>query len=238
MKKILILAALILAALQGQAQPAEVVAKLLRATQRLQLRTAQVDSFVVAITAGSTHRHLPTAKAVYDFFRDSAGAHVIADDTLAVAQRDTLVFSSSGDVAFGVLSDATTTSITGTLNQLGATTGQVLRWTGAQWLPNGINLYDVVTTSMTVGIEYNQVFVDTLSAGISLNLPPCNAANDNVRFEFIKVGPDNYAVTIDPAGSEQFADGATTKTIFSPGTPLACTCQWNGSTGRWLHNSM
>jgi hypothetical protein len=198
----------------GQAQTAEVVAKLIRATERLQLRTAQVDSIVQTITASRTHRHLPTAKAVYDF-------RLL--DTTHTTDRLT-----------GLGTEASPLDIA----QQGATTGQVLRWSGAAWVPNGINLYDVVTTSQTVSTEVNQVWIDTLTVGITLNLPPCNAANDGVRFEFIKMGPDAYGVDIEPSGSEEFSDTQPTKTIFSPNMTFACTCRYTGGVGRWMYNSM
>lgn len=214
MKKKLILMALVALAGSAQAQTAEIVAKLLRATERLQLRTAQVDSIVQTISASRTHRHLPTAKAVYDFR--------LLDTTHTTVRLTGLGTADSPlDIA-----------------QQGAASGQVLRWSGAAWAPNGINLYDVVTTSQTVSTEVNQVFVDTLAVGITLNLPPCNLANDGVRFEFIKLGPDAYSVNIEPAGSELFSDLETTKTIFSPNMPFSCTCRWSGGVGRWMYNSM
>jgi hypothetical protein len=214
MMRILILFALLALPIFGAAQPAEVVAKLLRATQRLQLRTAQVDSFVQVIRATSTHRHLPTAKAVYDFR--------LLDTTFTSARLTGLGTQASPlDIA-----------------QQGATTGQVLRWNGSAWFPNGTNLYDVVTTSQTVSAQYNQVFVDTIAAPITLNLPPCNASNDGVRFEIVKSGPDVFAVNIDPSGSETFNDNATVKSLYNRGTTLICTCRWAASVGRWHYISM
>lgn len=128
-----------------------------------------------------------------------------------------------------------------TLNKLaqsGATPGQTIRWSGSEWVPNGTNLYDVVTTSQTVSSQYNQVLVDTLTTGITLNLPACNAANDGVRFEVVKGGPDTYAVNLEPAGAEIFTDGSTTKSIYNQGTVVVCTCQWSGAVGRWFYISM
>lgn len=124
------------------------------------------------------------------------------------------------------------------LAQSGATPGQTIRWSGTEWIPNGTNLYDVATSSQTVSAQFNQVLVDTLTAGITLNLPACNAANDGVRFEIVKGGPDTYAVNLEPAGSEIFTDGSTTKTIYNTGTVVTCTCQWSGSVGRWFYISM
>lgn len=242
MKKILTICALLCVWGSSSAQPAETVAKLIRATERLQVRARQVDSLVVSITGSSSHRQLPTAKAVYDYVQSAlsgaGGGHVIAESGTGVADKDTLNYSNTGQIGFSVSNSATSTDVTADINDLGATMGQVLRFSGSAWVPNGINLYDVVTTSQTVGAQYNQVFVDTLTAGITLNLAPCNAANDGVRFEFVKTGPDLYPVDIEPAGSETFVDGSATKTIFSLGTPIICTCRWNGTVGKWFFINM
>jgi len=120
------------------------------------------------------------------------------------------------------------------LNQMGATTGQVLRWTGSAWTPTAPNQYLVVTSSQTVGVQHNQVFIDSLTASITLNLPPCNAANDQVKFEIAKQGGDSYPVHIEPAGLETFVDGAQTKTLYSRGVGFSCTCWYYSGTGKWL----
>lgn len=122
--------------------------------------------------------------------------------------------------------------------QQGATTGNVLRWNGSAWAPSAPNMYDVVTTSQTVPATVNQIFINTLASAITLNLAPCNAANNGVRFEFVKSGGDNFAATIEPAGSEQFNDSATQKKMYSPGTILTCTCRWNGTSGSWFYANM
>lgn len=119
------------------------------------------------------------------------------------------------------------------LNQMGASTGQVLRWTGSAWTPTAPNQYLVVTSSQSVGTQYNQVWVDSLTASITLNLAPCNAANNNVKFEIAKSGGDTYPVHIEPSGLEAFVDGSQTKTLYSRGVMFTCTCWWNGSLGKW-----
>lgn len=114
----------------------------------------------------------------------------------------------------------------------------VLRWTGSAWQPDGINMYQVVTTSQAVPASINQVWVDALSASITLNLPACNAANNSVKIEVAKSGGDNYPIVIEPAGSEQFSDGQTSKTLYSQGTSISCTCNWTGSVGFWRFINM
>jgi hypothetical protein len=156
---------------------------------------------------------------------------IFAGPTTGAAAAPTFRSMVTADIGNGIV----------TLNKLaqsGATTGQTIRWSGSEWVPNGTNLYDVVTTSQTVSSQYNQVLVDTLTAGITLNLPACNAANDGVRFEVVKGGPDTYAVNLEPAGSEIFTDGSATKSIYNQGTVVVCTCQWSGSVGRWFYISM
>lgn len=173
-----------------------------------------------------------------DISGGGGGGHVIAVDEAAVVQRDTLNFQNTGEVEFLVANSATMTNVTANIAQQGATIGQVLRWNGSAWFPHGTNMYDVVTSSQTVGEQYNQVFVDTLTAPITLNLPPCNAANDGVKFEIVKSGSDTHAVHIEPAGSELFNDDATTKTLYNRGTALVCTCRWMGAVGKWHYISM
>lgn len=121
------------------------------------------------------------------------------------------------------------------IGQNGASSGQVLRWNGTAWTAAGINNYDLVTSSQTVSAAINQVFVNTITANITLNLAPCSAANDGVKFEFVKMGTDTFSVIIDPSGVEQFFDGAADKRLYSRGTSISCTCRWNGSSGTWLY---
>lgn len=115
----------------------------------------------------------------------------------------------------------------------------VLRWSGAAWIANGINLYDIITTSGTISDGVNEVWVDDLTASITLNLPACNTANNHIRIEISKAGADAFGVVIEPAGSELFSDGATSKTIFSTGTGISCTCRKEPAhTGFWFFKNM
>jgi len=167
-----------------------------------------------------------------------SSGHVIAGNATPVASRDTMSFNNTAEIEIAVSNSATMTNVSAKIAQQGATVGKVLRWTGSEWYPHGTNMYDVVTTSQTVGVQYNQVFVDTLTAAITLNLPPCNAANDGVRFEIVKSGPDTYAVHIEPSGSEKFNDDELNKSLYNRGTTLICTCRWAASVGRWHYISM
>ena len=211
--RIIALAIVALYAWSAQAQVTSDVKDIQVAKQRLQVGTdaaKYLPAIAETISAASTHRQGTTAKAVYDYIQ-SLGLL----DTIYVSAR---------------LSGAGTSSSRLDIAQQGATTGQVLRWSGTAWVPNGTNLYDIVTTSQTVGVQYNQVWVGGLSAGITLNLPACNTPNSGVKIEIVKSGSDIYPVTIEPAGSETFQDGETSKILYSQGRGIACTC----NAGTWL----
>lgn len=93
--------------------------------------------------------------------------------------------------------------------------------------------WTTVTSTTTLDEDNGHTNIGTLSAGISLNLPACNATRDGWEFNFLKIGSDTYGATIDPNGSETFTDSATTKTLYSAGVGAKCRCLWNGSTGSW-----
>ncbi len=94
-----------------------------------------------------------------------------------------------------------------------------------------------VTTSTTLDETHNTVEVGTLSAGITLTLPACNATRNGWEYHFVKSGNDAFGTTVDPNGSEQFMDAASTKVIYGRGTALDCKCTHDGSTGVWIYAS-
>ncbi len=121
--------------------------------------------------------------------------------------------------------------------QQSATTGQVLTWSGTAWIPSHGSPYTYVTANSSITAAVNTVLIPTLSASITLGLPTCDAANDGKQFLFQKSGDDTaYGATIDPSGTQAFADGSLTKTIFSPGIELTCTCRFASGTGTWFYN--
>lgn len=105
----------------------------------------------------------------------------------------------------------------------------------AAFSANGVTStnWTAITSSTTADQTHNFFEIGTLSAAITLTLPACNATRDGWTYEVQKVGADIYGVTIDPNGSEQFTDGATTKTMYSQGNTARCKCKWNGSAGSW-----
>lgn len=190
------------------------------AKQKLQIGTdgaKYLSSILHTISVAATHNQSPTAKAVYDYIQ----ALTLVGD-VAGTPGATVVEAIQGNP----VDDATPPN-----------KHTVLRWTGTEWFPNGLNLYDMVTTSQAVDEESNEVWVDDLSAGITLNLPACNAANDGIKIEITKAGADAYPVTIEPAGSELFMDGAAQKVLYSTGTGISCTCN-SRATAFWLFKNM
>lgn len=209
--------ALLFAAISVSAQVTSDVKDIQVAKQKLQIgtdATKYLSSILQTISGAATHNQSPTAKAVYDYI-----ASLSYLSTVSTTARIT------GNGTGGSPLD---------IAQQGATTGQVLRWSGSAWVPNGTNLYDVVTSSQAVAVHYNQVWVGDLVANITLNLPACNLANSGVKIEINKAGNDTYSVTIEPAGSELFADGEASKTLYSQGTGISCTC----NNGTWLFVNM
>lgn len=176
------------------------------------------SSILETISVAATHNQSPTAKAVYDYIE----AYTLAGDVTGTPSA-TVVEAIQGNP----VDDAAP-----------ANTHTVLRWSGTAWVPNGLNLYYISTTSETVAVQYNQVWVDDIGASITLNLPACNAANDGVKIEIAKAGADINAVVIEPAGSEEFSDGTTAKTLYSTGTGISCTCRWTGAVGFWFYINM
>jgi hypothetical protein len=121
--------------------------------------------------------------------------------------------------------------------QQGAVDGEILMYTGATWEPSWGTPYTYVIANSTISTGVNTVLIGTLSANITLGLPSCNAANDKKQFEFKKNGSDLFGVTIDPSGSEQFADGTNTKTIYNK-LNFNCACRFSGGIGVWFFTSL
>ncbi len=226
-------------------------ANIIRALQQLRVGSDTSKYFTGAtdtIIAANTHRQIPTARSVYlygqalitgggipdgdkgDITVSGAGANWIIEAGAVTKAKIAANAVDSTKVATGAL------SVTD-IGQHGAINGSVLKWNGTQWAATALHNYDLVTSSQTVSAALNQVFINTITANITLNLAPCNAANNGVRFEFVKVGSDSFAAIIEPSGVEEFIDGTTNKRLYSRGTSIACTCRWNGTSGVWLYAS-
>lgn len=222
-KTVITVIAVIAAITVSSAQITSDVKDIQVAKQQLRIGTdtsKYFNSISTTINGSSTNRQAPTAKAVYDYGQTLVASGVTDGD------KGDVVVSSSGTVW--------------NLDPKGATTGQVLRWTGSAWFPNGTNLYDLKTAGGTISAQYNEVWAEDTGTPYTLNLPSCNSTNNGVKIAVNKTSSDgsSSAITIDPAGSEQFSDGSTLKKIYSNGTGLTCTCRWTGSVGFWLFTNM
>lgn len=90
---------------------------------------------------------------------------------------------------------------------------------------NGVEeqAFRTVTTTSTLAETDRRVYIGTLSADITLNLPACNSTRDGWVWSFTKIGSDAFAGIVDPNSTETI-DGATTKSIYSQYTTYACQC--------------
>lgn len=89
-----------------------------------------------------------------------------------------------------------------------------------------------VTTTTTLSETDNRLYVGTLSADITINLPACNSTRDGWEFTVVKKGTDAFAFIIDPNAAETFFDGAATKFFYGQGNGVTCKCDsgataWN-----------
>lgn len=89
--------------------------------------------------------------------------------------------------------------------------------------------YRAVTTTSTLAETDNLVYVGTLAANITINLPACNSTRDGWEYRVTKKGSDAFGFILDPNSTETFYDGATTKTYFGQGNGAICKCE-SGST--------
>jgi len=116
-----------------------------------------------------------------------------------------------------------------------AGTGVISTATASVAALNAVGVEDAafrtVTTTTTLAETDNILYVGTLSADITVNLPACNATRDGWKFRISKKGADVFAFILDPAGAEVFSDGAATKTVFGQGSGGMCACEnalgWN-----------
>ena len=88
--------------------------------------------------------------------------------------------------------------------------------------------YRTVTITSTIAETDAVLYVGTLSGDITINLPACNSNRDGWVFRVMKKGSDAFAFILDPATTETFFDGATTKSYYGQGNSVTCQCE-NGS---------
>jgi hypothetical protein len=93
------------------------------------------------------------------------------------------------------------------------------------------NAYRAVTTTSTIDENDRVVYIGTLTADITINLPACNATRDGWRYQFMKRGTDAFAFILDPNSTETFFDGTLTKSFYSQGNTIECMC--NSGSNSW-----
>lgn len=144
-----------------------------------------------------------------------------------------------GTVSTGVQSFAGAKTFTGAVTVQGLSTasaGDVATATASVAAYNAKGVMDTdyrsITTTQTLSETDNYVEIGTLGANITVNLPACNATRDGWEYRFSKKGTDAFAFIVDPATTETFFDGSTTKTIYGQSNTFACKCA-SGST-TWM----
>ncbi len=111
--------------------------------------------------------------------------------------------------------------LTGNAGVVGAATASVAAVNAA-----GVRDGDYVTTTANLTADHtnNVITVGTLTAGITVSLPGCNATRDGWEYEVTKEGTDTFGVTIDPSGAETIG-GSTTKVLYSQYNSIRCKCK-------------
>lgn len=163
-----------------------------------------------------------------------------SNQTLSLS-GDTLQIASTGGCAGTVTTDATLEGNGSALDPLkianqGAQEGQVLAHTGATWEPSWGNPYVFVTSGATITTASNEVLIGTVSADVVFGLPNCSATHDGKHFKFVRNGTDNFSVTIDPNGAQEFYDGTTVKILYGK-ISIDCTCRHDGGAGKWFFDN-
>lgn len=121
--------------------------------------------------------------------------------------------------------------------QQGATSSQVLSWTGATWEPSWGNPYTFVTSGATITTAINEILIGTISANITIGLPTCDATTNGKHFKFLQNGTDGFSVTFDPAGAQQFYPAMATITQIGS-IAIDCTCGLVGGDYFWFFDNL
>lgn len=77
--------------------------------------------------------------------------------------------------------------------------------------------------------------IPTLTAARTISLPACTSTTNGWTYTIIKVGSDSFGAIIDPNSTETFADGASTKTIYSQNNSATCTCDFSNTS--WIYKT-
>lgn len=158
-------------------------------------------AFSIARTSGTINFNVPNATAAL------GGIVSTTTQTMAGAKTFTGAVTVQGLATNSAGMAATATSSVAAVNAKGVEDSD----------------YREVTTTSTIAETDNDVFIGTLTANITLNLPACNATRDGWKWNFKKKGSDSFAFILDPATSEVI-DGAATLTVYSDGSTVTCKC--------------
>jgi hypothetical protein len=142
----------------------------------------------------------------------------------------------------GIVSTATQTfagakTFTGAVTTQGLATnsaGLDATATSTQASVNMKGVYDSdfreITTTSTASETDHTIYIGTLTADITLNLPACNSTRSGWQYVVLKRGADAFRVILDPSSTETI-DSAATYSIFGQGNGAMCKC--DSGTTNW-----
>jgi len=106
--------------------------------------------------------------------------------------------------------------------------------TSSQAAVNMKGVYDSdfreITTTSTASETDHTIYIGTLTADITLNLPACNSTRSGWQYVVLKRGADAFRVILDPSSTETI-DSAATYSIFGQGNGAMCKC--DSGTTNW-----
>lgn len=159
-------------------------------------------AFSVARTSTTVNVNIPNATASLGGIVSTTTQTFAGNKTWGGTHTQTGLLTGNG----GIIGDATST--TAALNFKGVEDAD----------------FRTVTTTSTIDETDFRVYVGTLTANITLNLPACNSTRDGWTYHFKKKNTgDSFAFILDPNSTETI-DGAATQTYYGDGITTHCQC--------------
>lgn len=152
----------------ASAQPSEVAAKKIRATEKLQLDTAILTQIVRVISAASTHSQSPTAKAVYDFVSSLPGGTNLSFS--GTSSPITLNSSTGTDVSFSGGTGIGLSATGATLTVTNTAPDQTVTIAGATGIYPNFTLPDASATNELQNLSLAGQSLG-ITSGTGVNLP-------------------------------------------------------------------
>ena len=90
-----------------------------------------------------------------------------------------------------------------------------------------------ITATATLDHTSNYVSVAP-AAATTISLPSCTSTISGWEYTIHRTNANAFAVIIDPASTEAFIGGGTTKLLYGLDTQVTCKCLFTGGTGAWL----